>query len=558
MSIALTYIKPEYHNQFMQETRLLLKDYSTCSNFEDLKWYFDKVHKNRADDKAKYTIYFYDVPSKYMEIVKCFAIYDDVAISTRHHHVYYLNYFFKFIESIGVKELIEVDRKILNKYEEYMRKDFKCKNLTKSVKYYAVFKFFELMKSLPMMPSINPAKSINPFKNKHVVKISGKMVPDNVLAQYDKAMRDEKVPLELRVIYWILRTIPNRISEVLSMQCNCLKPLYSHYNLRINTWKQNGGYLTPEVKMIPIKYEKHGKYLIDLIKQQQEMVKSMDVLYRDINLKNALFLTKNYIFTKNYPIESMEEYRRKLFKGKQVSIYSEAKFARQIKEVVEMFDIRDKSGNLYYLKSHQLRHVNITKRMYENYSAEQVSMLSGHKTHTMLTIYKHSIPEKHKEIVEKIHDKENPLVNKQFSFRGKITNLDEKTIKILTANPRAYTMGRVNGKKGVGICSNIVGCMQKFECLECDFFIPKAEFINDYKAEHHYWEKQLEVFKKINKLAEIEKAEYNIKLLERIIAICQKGIEEHIQHINKKLKDGKVDFDTPNKGGAVDAGAIKK
>lgn len=564
MSINLLYLKPEYHDKIDEEVHELFDSYSSQSEYDDMSWYLDKLHRNMAEGKDAYSVYFYTIPEKYIPIIKQFAVLSNTSVRMRQSQVYALGFFLEFLRKIYVEDLIDVDRRILNRYEEHLRNNKEFGNQTKRARYSAVYKFFDIMESFPNIPSINPAKKINPFKVK-LKSNNKKMVPSDVLKQYDNAMRSHKVPLDLRVVYWILRTIPNRINEVLSIQRNCLKPLFNHYNFLINTWKQNGGYLVPEVKTIPIKYQGHGKYLIDLIREQQKVSKTLSEKIESNELddteekKKMLFLTYGYVFTELHPIKDRADCERKLSKWcNKVTIYSNKKFDSQIKTVAEIFDIRDKDGNRYVLKSHQLRHVNITMRLYRGYTPEQVSVLSSHKNINMLMNYNHRIEEKHSQISNDINKIISGVKNKPVSFKGKISNLDDKTIKILTASPRVYAMGQANGKKGVGICSSILGCKQKFECYGCDFFIPKAEYIDDYKAEYEYWEEKYKMFNRTKKLAEEEKAYYNMKLLSRIIEICECGIEDYKYELLEKIKTEKVDMNTPNKGGAISAGAVGK
>lgn len=559
----LSYLKPEYHDGIDKEVLELFESYSSKSKFDDISWYLDNLHRNISESKDAYKIYFTGIPERFIKIVKQFAVLTNTSVRVRNIQVLYIGRFLEFLESIKVTDLINVDRKIVNRYEQYLRTNTEISMRVKHISYLSIYKFFDIMESFPNTPSINPTKKINPFKVKIKSNNNKKMVPENVLKQYDDAMRTDRVPLDLRVVYWILRTIPNRIHEILSIQRNCLKPLFNHYNFLINTWKQNGGYLIPEVKTIPIKYTEHGKFLIDLIKEQQLLSKELskkiksDGSDKTEEMKKMLFLTTRYFFTERYPIKDISDYEERLLKENKVTIFSDDKFESQIKTVAHMFNIRDKDGNIYILKSHQLRHVNVTMRLYNGYTLEQTSILTNHKNINMLMNYNHRIEEKHKQISDNINKAICGVESKPVSFKGRISNLDERTVKILTASPRAYLMGQANGKKGVGICSNISGCKKKFECYECDFFVPKAEYLDDYKAEYEYWNDKYIMFNRTKKLAEAEKAQYNMKLLSRIIQICEYGIESYKNELLEKIKSGNVDMKTPNKGGAISAGAVK-
>ena len=57
------------------------------------------------------------------------------------------------------------------------------------------------------------------------VKKEDKYIPDEVADQLDVIFMRDGIPLVYRCVYWMLRLIPNRITEVLSMTVRCLKQL---------------------------------------------------------------------------------------------------------------------------------------------------------------------------------------------------------------------------------------------------------------------------------------------------------------------------------------------
>lgn len=68
-----------------------------------------------------------------------------------------------------------------------------------------------------------------------------KYIPEAVVHQLDSVFMRQDIDLTVKCIYWILRLIPSRISEVRGMRIDCLKPYAGHFCLFIPTWKQNGG-----------------------------------------------------------------------------------------------------------------------------------------------------------------------------------------------------------------------------------------------------------------------------------------------------------------------------
>ena len=137
------------------------------------------------------------------------------------------------------------------------------------------------------MPNVVPTKDRNPFRGG-----KGKqkeLLPVEVLRKWDRAMKDQNlnIPLEFRTVYWLIRSFPNRITEVLSMKRDCIRSFYSEYVIQIPTFKQSGGYGREEIKPIPVIYSGQGKYVIDLIKKLQ--------LQNEELLSNSNFsVTKNF------------------------------------------------------------------------------------------------------------------------------------------------------------------------------------------------------------------------------------------------------------------------
>jgi hypothetical protein len=127
-------------------------------------------------------------------------------------------------------------------------------------------------------------------------------------------------------------------------------------------------------------------------------------------------------------------------------------------------------------------------------------------------------------------------------FKGRIINLDDKKIiDAFSRDPRMYLTWETNSKKGVGLCSMISGCKPKgtaihFECYECDWFVPKAEYYEDYQKELIYWENLIKsTAGQPKRAATYENSIRNVNCLERIVKICENGIEKYKKEIEQKL-----------------------
>ncbi|MCF7753183.1 hypothetical protein KQ941_01920 [Paenibacillus xylanexedens] len=204
-------------------------------------------------------------------------------------------------------------------------------------------------------------------------------------------------------------------------------------------------------------------------------------------------------------------------------------------QLAVVLDIRDDNGNIVVPKTHQFRHHAVTDRLYTvGYTMDQIRKLTGHKNMAMQKFYTHQVIEKHKEIHLGIQGLSTPE-DSSYEFRGKIVNLDERTVSHLSKDKKKYLTWEANGKKGVGICSDITGCNPKgttvhFECYACNWFVPKVEFYEDYKTEHAFWQNVVDqTSQNPNRAAHFENAVRNMSYLERIIKICELGVEQHKQ-----------------------------
>lgn len=535
-------ITPAYSDKLILQLKKQAEQYGDFK-FDDDNWYFKKRHKNAAS-KTNFSLRFHMISEDKKDLVKYYALMSTLSLPSIQIRIGYLRKFFEYIESHAPNmKLHEIDRKFINQYEHFLRYNSRSMEVAK-MNYAAILGFFDKMEEFPDTPSVNPCKRINPFKTKRTKK-DEKYIPKEITRQYDRMMKNEElpIPLEVRTLYWLIRSFPNRITEVLSLKTNCLKTLYSFYVLNVPTYKQNGGYDIEEIKTLPIVDSGHGKYIIDLIERMKERNREL----QENNLveqqqENYLFLTDDWTL-KSKDGELIIHQRSNKNKTK---ILSSHMFTNSLETLANHFQIKDKEGNLYVPTTHQFRHNATTDRLYlAGYTVEQASKLSGHKNMNMMTnSYTHQLKEKHKEVLLKASELKGSS-DAPVEFKGRIMNLDEKTVNLLSKNPRTYLTWEANNQKGVGLCSDISGCNPKgtsvhFECYSCDWFVPKAEYLLDYQKEKEYWEQIIQDSEgNPKRAAHLENAIRNVTLLERIIDICNKGIDSYKKQIADKQR--KVD-----------------
>lgn len=514
-------------------------------SFEDNSWYFSRKHKDSLP-KGCYTVTFHRVPERYRVWVKYYVLLCNSSISHTAKKCYKIADFLTFIEYVfpGI-ELEGIQREHVNKFEYHLSFSSDSMN-TKQFTYAAVQDFFTKLTDFPEIPNVIPAKNINPFRQTKEGK-STQILNVKVLRRWDKVMKDEKlaIPLEFRTLYWLIRSFPNRVTEILSMKRDCLKTFYSEYTIQVPTFKQSGGYERAEIKTIPVIYTGHGKYVIDLVKQLQSQTQELLANWPVESTTKAdyLFVIRRWnFFNDNGNLNfRFNKVRPKL------ANWTGPKINELFAQLARIINIQNEDGSICAPTTHEFRHRAVTDRLYiVGYTTEQIRKLTGHKNETMTKHYTHQLVEEHKKIHLNISGlrqaKDCPV-----EFQGKVLNLDERTVQQLNKDPRRYLTWEVNGKKGVGICSDISGCNPKgtsvhFECYACDWFVPKLEYYEDYKQEHSYWQNVINrTANNPSRAAHFENAVRNASYLERILLICEQGIEQFNESEIKELVSANQD-----------------
>lgn len=236
--------------------------------------------------------------------------------------------------------------------------------------------------------------------------------------------------------------------------------------LYIPTRKQNGGYLQANVKSICMKNVGVLAYLLDLIKQQQEIA---------LEAKKHLPKTKEtalfaYKFKNNY----------------KVATYVMVSY--NLKKICKSYNIKDEHGNIYYVTTHQFRHNGVTDREKAGFTLAQVQEMTGHKSIRMTEeSYTHlnQLEDILIEPLEYTSENENPYV----LFGGKIRNMDAFTETKILKEIRSH---RLLG----GLCTDVTYCRNgMWDCVACKNFIPDQEQLPYFEEQILEWENKITLFK---------------------------------------------------------------
>lgn len=513
-----SWVRPDYHENLKNELIQHLPEMGTNIVFEDNTWFLDRLKRSPGESDASYTLYYSSIPTIYIEISKYFVIMrycEKRAVRTIQSNLYGLTEFFRYLKKYhNCIELHMVNKLFIKQYELYLRESDNFKKSTKEGIFTGINNFFNTMKGWEGMPSKAPILRKNPFSRSAEEKYnSNKYIPEYIINQLDIAFENKKMPIYKRIMYWLLRSIPSRVTEVCSMKIDCLKPSYKDgtWVIFIPTWKQSGGYKEPELRTIHIKYEGHGKFLIDLLREQQMVSEAFQEHLKNTE-KGMLFTYKScslngYKYNKNGIIEY--NVRNK----SDPIVANNENVRRWFNAVCRINKVINKKDEPYTFTSHQLRHNGITDRFYEGFSLIEIRDMTGHKNNEMInTTYIHDDPEKLIEIQRSVNEKTSKDDDKcPVYFKGKILNMDTKQEARLLTNPRANRLGKL------GICRDITNCKSKlFECLDCDLFIPNASELEYFEEQVLVWTQKIEKFKKHQFMR--ENAEYNLHLHKSVVA----------------------------------------
>lgn len=492
-----------------------LELFGTNLNFEDNIWICDKLKKSEVH-KGDNIIYFNPVHEEYRELMKYYAIYkltEGLSAGSVNNKVRGSSKFLDFINKEGLS-IYKLNKTIENSFYEYLKNTLIW---SEDYKFGIWCDSYDLIKFIGMWEKVYIPSNIFrtcPFERSDNHEY--KYIPDHVIIQLDDLFKREYIPDYIKLFYWIARSIPSRVTEVLGMKLDCIKPYgKDQYVVIIPTWKQNGGHKQAQIRRVYLKYDGHGKFLIDLIKKQQEYVHSLQNKIPE-KMKGYLFVHQRFIFRwREFERSGNTTYY--VYKDKFI-LPDRSKVARDLSKICKRYEVKDEFGEIYCVTSHQLRHNGITDRIYAGFSPIQVMLMTEHQSDAMIVkSYTHRNNDILLEKQRAVNKEEYSTENGPVMFRGRILNMDEKLEARLLANKRAYRL------KGIGICSDITGCQSGiFECLDCDYFVPDSDKLDYFKEQVLYWEDRVELFKNNKSLK--ENAEYNLELHKKIVVKIENAL----------------------------------
>lgn len=475
------YTFAENYNYKQKERYLeLLQQLGTSINFHENIWVCDKRIRSAAEELSHVSIRFTKIPEAYKELCKYFAVMrllNGCTVRTVQGNVTSLTPFLKFLsEAYSNLQISACDTSIASSFKAHLDAS-PLDTQTKRNIWSSACNLLKAMDGFDGMKCKNPF-SVNPYLCKR--KLDSKYIPESVAKVLDTVFMNENIDLYMRCLYWTLRLIPSRISEVLGMKIDCIKPFNGNFVLFIPTWKQNGGHMEPVLRSIHLREEGIAGHLIGLIREQQIASTVLQCQLPE-SKQSALFSYRRVIHYKN----------RKVSRSSNANVLTLGNAAYHFTRICEQYGIYGEDGEIYNLTSHQFRHNGISDRLEAGFTFEQISSMTGHHGDAMIwNAYSH-LSLKPEMIVERqryILEEPECVENNYILFGGRILHMEEQLEKRLLKNLRAH---RVPG----GICSDVTGCKSDmWNCLGCESFIPDKDQLSHFEDQAAAWRDKAERF----------------------------------------------------------------
>lgn len=449
-----------------EQAAKMLADYCSGSSFGDDIWHVDKVKPGKNVSPSKRNIYFTGISNERLKAeakrwVLARLIKGYASESLRSNINTSIKRYADFIPD-DCESFAEAPPEALVAFHAYLFSGEQTTSLRQRLGHWHALEAFARESGFT-----NISTAMQRFvleKAPARVKNEKKYIPDEVADQLDVIFMKDDIPLVYRCFYWMLRLIPNRATEVLSMTVRCLKQLDADtYTLTIPSFKQSDPYVPSDIKLIEVRYEGMGKFLVDLVAAQRDEV----VAQLGENAK-WLFTSRTYRLIRD-PKTGERCYRTcgSAFKPKGLGSCNHF-FSR----LSECRGLLDEQGEPYSPTTHQFRHNAISDRMNSGLfrAIDLLPLTAHHNTKMIEQSYTHTF-------VKDLR-KDDPVV-----FRGRIINTDDPArFDRILARPFAKRVHRI------GLCSDARGCgADRSRCLSCSYLVPDADDLDYYQNELDDW-----------------------------------------------------------------------
>lgn len=451
----------------------ILSAFCSASKYKDEIWRADLFSKMKTP-KNTHSIRFLQCPKEYIDECKMFAIKRLLLKNSPRYITECIASFCRFSKTLtdkkNLKDINEYD--IQNWYEIiFDNSSAGIPSVSKRNSWFHLRTFFFSLDYHKQTHIMN--KYIIPTCQKKVV--ADRYIPEYAARQLDIIMSKENViPQTFRFIYWTLRLIPCRITEVLNIRSSCLKQFSDDvYTISIPTSKQEGPY-SDTLRVISIKNKGIGRIYIDLVKKQIERWKNLAKIDgQDLICVIGQYMCKSYKDIRDPVIKESNKY---------VHYVEGESFNRFMSTIINHYSVTDENGDIVHVTSHYFRHNGISDRINSGIFREvDIQAMTYHLNTKM-------IEENY------YHAKESKPEEKEMVFSGRIINTNNNLkLEQITNRPFAVKI------RGLGICSDSRECnSDRSKCLFCSHLLIDNNNLPFLIEDKNQWEKKLSLAKNVH------------------------------------------------------------
>lgn len=301
------------------------------------------------------------------------------------------------------------------------------------------------------------------------------------------------MPLAYRTIFMILRLIPKRISEVLSMDVDCISyPAEGVFAITIATQKETNHHIPEEHKYY---FQMSGtveQLLYAVIKLQQ----------KNSQRDNTIPVNHNYLF---YSCD-----KKRLITTADVNTY--------LQLLIEENQICDNAGNIGTMTSHDFRHISIVERLRHHiFTVEQIRLEANHHTINQTLAYGY----------QSLHDEAKHLqtiTSEIFDWKKRAA---EENCTPEEIAPKKYARIEALPYTRIipcyGLCMN-QNCTPQYEqCIYCEHYNPNPIFLEYFQATKLLLEnKRASLEEKLGDPKAVKVISQHLKTITRFVELLEK------------------------------------
>lgn len=260
------------------------------------------------------------------------------------------------------------------------------------------------------------------------------------------------IPNTYRCLYYLLRMISNRISEVLAMQTDCIT------------------YIGVNVFAVSIPTSKETPYHVPVYHKYNRLLYGK---YEGI-LLNSLLLQKHYVLEKDLTISIPNKGYLFVSPNASDALVTTADFNLLLARVCDEYNVLNADGSRAHITSHDFRHIAISERLQGDIISPYMTMVESNHSRVEQTLaYGHPSLNDEANHYGKIAESVFSEEYLEIKYDGKAVVIPKRKYERLQDQPFTRII------PGYGLCCE-KACVPRFQiCFSCEYFYP-SKIYKDY------------------------------------------------------------------------------